>query len=55
MERIEIERKKRIEEHLRQKEKEAVMEAKKIKKQEKQARRLELVEAEILQRLKATH
>ncbi len=55
LEKIEIIKKRRIEENLRHKEQEAISEHRKMRKQEKQARRLEMVEAEILQRLKETH
>lgn len=55
LERIELSKKRKIEENLRHKELEAVSEAKAIKRQERQARMLEMAEAEILQRLKETH
>lgn len=48
-------RKKKLDENMRTKEKEVVSEKKLIKKKEKQAKKLELLEAEILQRLKETH
>jgi hypothetical protein len=47
-ERIEKERKKRLEEHIREKEREMIEEQRIIKKREKEAKRLEQVEAEIL-------
>eukprot|EP00347_Sterkiella_histriomuscorum_P011992 403370308 len=54
-ERIELSKKRKIDDKLRQKDKQIALEAKSIKKQEKQARQLELLEAEIVQRLKDTH
>ena len=54
-ERIEQMRKKKVDDNLRTKEKEVNSEQKRIKQKEKQAKKLELLEAEILQRLKETH
>ena len=54
-ERIESEKRMKIEEKLKMKEKLIIQEQKNIKKKEKNARQLELLEAEIVQRLKDTH
>jgi hypothetical protein len=55
LERAEQLKKQRIEYVLRQRENEIYEEQRAIKKKEKQARKLEHIEAEILQRLKETH
>lgn len=55
LERAEQLKKQRIEYALRQRENEIYEEQRAIKKKEKQARKLEHIEAEILQRLKETH
>jgi hypothetical protein len=55
LERAEQLKKQRIEYVLRQRENEIHEEQRAIKKKEKQARKLEHIEAEILQRLKETH
>ncbi|CDW75179.1 UNKNOWN [Stylonychia lemnae] len=53
--RVESEKKRKLDEKLKMKEKLILSEAKNIKKREKEARQLELLEAEIVQRLKDTH
>jgi hypothetical protein len=55
LERAEQLKKQRIEYVLRQRENQIYEEQRAIKKKEKQARKLEHIEAEILQRLKETH
>lgn len=52
---MELQKKKRMEESKKLKAVEFVKEGKKIIKKEKQARKLELLESEILKRLKETH
>jgi uncharacterized protein with gpF-like domain len=54
-ERIERDKRKKLEEHARDKEKEIHEDLKVIRRREKQQRMLELKEAEILMRLKQTH
>lgn len=46
---------KKVEENKRYKENEYLKEGKKMKKKENEAKRLEMLEAEILKRLKDTH
>ena len=52
---LEQQRKKRLDETKKLKELEFIKEGKRIKKKEKQAKKLELLESEILKRLKETH
>lgn len=52
---IEQHKKKRLDETKKLKEKEFIKEGRKIHKKEKQARRLEFLESEMLKRLKDTH
>ena len=54
-EKIELSKKQKIDDHLREKEREIIEESRYIKKKERQARKLEMAEAQILMRLKETH
>jgi hypothetical protein len=54
-EKIEQSKKQKIDDHLREKEREIIEESRYIKKKERQARKLEMAEAQILMRLKETH